>query len=174
MACVISAGLTLDMCNSNNGGIQKIYIQNFDEGRTFTTGTGASASYITAMSGTTASFYTYELPKESSSITSTSTTDRIAGTTVVEQTAEFIIHSINSAILTQINILTKGIFRVMVLDSQGKYILIGKERGAVISAALASGKTYNEMAGGTLTVTAREPDNFYEVSPALASTWIQA
>lgn len=173
MACVISSGLTLDLCNSNQGGIQTIYIQNFDS-RTFTKGSGASASYITAISGATPSFYTFEVPTESSNINSTSTTDRVAGTTVFEQTAEFVIRGINTTTLSKINTLAVGIFRVVVKDNQGKYILLGEERGATFVANITSGTKYEDTSNGTLTATAREKEAPCEIAPGVFTTWIQS
>jgi hypothetical protein len=173
MACVISSGLTLDLCNSNQGGLQTIYIQNYDS-RTFTKGSGASASFITAISGATPSFYTFEIPTESSSITSTSTTDRTAGTTVHEQTAEMVIRGINTTTLSKINTLSQGIFRVVVKDNQGKYIMLGEEKGATFVANITSGTKYEDGSNGTLTATAREKNAPCEVDPTIFTTWIQA
>lgn len=173
MACVISSGLALDLCNSNQGGIQTIYIQNYDS-RTFTKGSGASASYITAISGATPSFYTFEIPTESSSLTSTSTTDRTAGTTVHEQTSEFVIRGINTTTLSKINTLSQGIFRVVVKDNQGKFILLGEENGATFVANITSGTKYEDGSNGTLTATAREKNVPSEINPVLFATWIQS
>jgi len=169
MACTLNNGLQIDLCNSNQGGVLKLYIQNYDE-RTFTYGAGASASLITAISGATPSFYTHELPRQSSSYTSTSTTDDITGTTVYDETGEFIVHSVNTATLERLKSLSKGKFRLIFYDNNGKYIMFGKERGVRINVAVTSGKADNEMNGATLTIVGREKELPYEVSASLVAS----
>jgi hypothetical protein len=169
MPCLITSGYPLQ-CRDNVGGVQNIYIASFTPGTpTFTTATGS----VTGFTGATPSFYTFNQPLESANFTSAGAFSTENGTSMYTQTIEMVMQKLSGATSVQINTLGQGVWRIMVLDQNGKYWMIGIQNGARVTAATPGvGKAMGDMNGAIVTFEAKEPLTAFEVNSAVALSMI--
>ena len=169
MSCLITSGYPLQ-CRDNVGGVQNIYIGAFNgSAMTFTTATGS----VTAVGGATVSFYTFNQPLESANFTQAGAFSTENGTSMYTQTVEMVMQKLSGAASAQINTLGQGVWRIMVLDQNGKYWMIGLQNGARVSAATPGvGKAMGDLNGSIITFEAKESVSAYEVTSAVALSLI--
>ena len=163
MACNISAGIALD-CIDSIGGIKKAWI-----------GTNVVITSIASVSGTpglltdvtgTGTVYEFELPKDTSSFVENFNIAPTAGTAFWSQELTLVFHRLEASKRDQLLLLARNRdMKVIFQDSNDKYWLMGKDRGAQISAG--SGNTGTAVADAnqySITLTAQEPDMAYELN----------
>lgn len=169
MACLLTSGISLS-CRNSNGGLQTVYIGNYNgSSLTYTLGTGASGSYITAFTGGTSSYYQFAQPNETSAWTSEGAFSAENGTSFYTQKVELTIQQMNSTNNVNVNILGQGSWRIVVLDQNGIYFLIGAQNGArVVSSTPGAGKAMGDLNGAVVTFEAKEPVTAYELSTSAA------
>lgn len=166
MSCLITSGYPLQ-CRDNSGGIQNIYIGAYN-GSSLTYTIGGTGS-ITGFTGSTVSFYTFNQPLESSTFNQAGAFSTENGTSMYTQTVEMVMQKLSAAATTKINTLGQGVWRIIVLDQNGKYWLIGAQNGARVSAATPGvGKAMGDLNGAVITFEAKEPLTAYEVDSAAA------
>jgi len=175
MACLITSGYPLQ-CRDNSGGIQNIYIVAYNgTSMVPTIGTGASASLITAFTGATVSFYTFNQPLETASFEQAGAFSTENGTSMYTSTVTMTMQKLNNTATALINTLGQGTWRIIVLDQNGLYWYIGLQNGArVASATPGTGKALGDLNGAVLTFEAKEPVAAYQLSTAAALSVITA
>lgn len=158
MSCLITGGIGLE-CRDNAGGIQNIYIGNYNgSSMTYTIGTSSDVGQITSFGGATVSMYTFNQPLESASLNMTGGFSTENGTSFYTQTVELVIHKMTAAHSTIVNTLGQGTWRIIVLDQNGRYFLVGAQNGARVSASTpGAGKALGDLNGYKLTFEAKEP-----------------
>lgn len=155
MACTQTLSGIAASCDTNVGGIRIAYIANFDDVTaievdstsnmidTITMGSSGSA---------TKKFKTYNFKKNTGSMTSTLNTDPANGINFVQTDLVLSFAKQETAKRMEIAKLALGELRVIVLDANGKYWLLGEEE--FVSAT----------AGTAQTGTARTDGNNYSVT----------
>jgi hypothetical protein len=89
------------------------------------------------------------------------------------QTVEMVMQKLSGAASAQINTLGQGVWRIMVLDQNGKFWMIGLQNGARVSAATPGvGKAMGDLNGSVITFEAKESVTAYEVNSAVALSLI--
>lgn len=173
MSCLLTSGYNLD-CRSI-AGIQAVYIGTWN-GSTLTytqSSTGSSAGQITSFNSGTSSFYKFEQPIETGSLTETGNFNVQNGTAYYDQVVEITTHNTNQELINQVNTLGRGKWRIIVLDVNGNYFLIGKQNPVyVTSVAGGSGKAYGDLNGFTITFTGKEFDVLTQVTSSAAASLI--
>jgi len=168
MACNLTAGWTID-CKDSQGGIVKIFIANGPvDAFTETAGVLSSVSVSGSPLDPT-DFYTFEVPKQTSSLTETVNASTENGTVFYQQDLVLVFNKMEAAKRNQILLMAQNekMF-VVALDGNGKYWSVGLERGASLTAgSLTSGTAYGDRNGGELTLTGLEPKPMFEVSSAI-------
>lgn len=169
MPCLITSGYTLQ-CRDNIGGVQNVYIGNFNgSSMTYTVATNS----ITAFAGATVSFYTFQQPLETASFEQAGNYSTENGTSFYTQTVNITLQKLNNTSSALINTLGQGTWRIMVLDQNGVYWLIGAQNGARVSASTPNtGKALGDLNGAVITFEAKEPITAYQVSSAAALSLI--
>lgn len=166
MSCSnLNAGIPLD-CLGSEGGIQKVFIANGPvEAIT------ASAGVVTAITVggsplTSADFFEFGTPKQSSSLTETPAISQENGTISYQQDLVLVMNKLDAAKRNQILLMAESNAMVVVaLDNNGKYWSVGLERGAYVSAATAtSGTAFGDRSGYELTLSALEPSPMFEIT----------
>jgi len=171
MACVLTSGYTLG-CRDNIGGIQEIYIGEYN-GDSMGFSLTASNSTVSAFTGATVSFYTFEQELETGSFTENGVFSTENGTSFYELTCMITLHKLNSTLRNQILVLGQGKWRVIIKDQRGTYHLMGYQNPVRISASTPGvGKAYGDLNGVVLTFLGKEPEPAYLVSSAAALTVI--
>lgn len=169
MACLINSGYVLPC--KGIAGIQAVYIGNWTPTLTYTIGTnsGTNLNQITAFTGATTSFWTFQQTIETGSLVETGNYNVQNGTAYYDQVVEITTHNVTQALVDQVNILGRGRFRIIVLDSNGNYWLVGKVNPVDVTALTGGlGKAYADLYGYTITFTGKEYDALTQVTTAAA------
>ena len=118
MSCVQSInGLARD-CQSNMGGLKKVYIAPFDEGRTVTVTSDEIATY--SAGGGAANYKAFNFRPGAASMTSTSTIDPVSGTAMVQTQLVMNFGRMEAAKRTEIQALLQGEVQVIAIDNNGE------------------------------------------------------
>lgn len=156
MSCLGSLKGINSSCAGNIGGIQKLYIADFDD-IVVTPDSGATPSTVSAITGTTsaATFYTYVLENEVGSATSTLT----KGSGGVH----YYTHEINVQFSKmdpdkslELQAISKGQVAAVTLDNNGKYWYYGYDRYLSGEDTVAqSGQGFDDLNGYTSVLRGR-------------------
>lgn len=167
--CLLTSGYTLN-CR-NIAGVQAIYIGTWN-GASMTYGATADGSII-SFGGATVSFYTFQQDLEQGSFVDAGQYSVENGTAFYEQTCEITVTPLTQALSNQIATLGQGRWRILILDQQGLYWLMGKTNPVSVSAATPGlGKAYGDLHGAVITFTGKEQAPIVQVSSAAALTLI--
>lgn len=171
MSCLLTNGYSIG-CKTQ-AGVQKVFIGSWnDTALTYTFGTN---SIIDAFGGATSSFYTFQQPIETASFTAPAEVNTENNAIQYNQTLAINLQGLNAALLNQIKILGQGVWRILILDKNGKYFLMGLNGPVQVSAIESGlGKVGTDLQGAIVTFTAKETQPLYEVQAAAAATLIQA
>lgn len=161
MACLLSTGYTLG-CRESIGGVQKVYIGNFKSGATYTLD---GDDRITAFSGLTASYYTFEQEMETAQFNQPGAYSVENGTVFFTQELVLTFHKNDAELRNQLLILSQANMSVIVKDQRGSYWLMGFQNGVRATAgAMNSGKAFGDLNGVTITLTGKEPEPAHNIS----------
>lgn len=171
MSCLLTSGYQIG-CKTQ-AGVQKVFIGVWnDTALTYTFGTN---SIINTFGGATVSFYTFQQPIETSSYTAPAEVNTENNAIQYNQTLSINVIGMNAALLNQIKTLGQGVWRIMILDKNGSYFLMGKSGPVQVSAIESGlGKVGTDLNGATITFTSKEDQPLYEVSSAAAQLLITA
>jgi hypothetical protein len=166
MSCNLAAGITLG-CRDNAGGVNKVWITDYDNIATVTKTTGDT---ITAISGT-GTFYSFELIRTTSEMTETINASLENGTTYYTQELTMFFAKLEQYKRNIIKTLAQS-FRLAVIfeDNNGSYFLLGEEYGMFVSAGSnVTGLALGDRQGYNLTLQALEQLPMNELSGPIAS-----
>ena len=162
MACnsLTLAGIGLG-CKDHMGGIKEVYLIKEADVKTITVTEGAVSALELEAS---ASFKTYRFRKGTSQFTSTMTTDEAAGTLSVQTDLALQFSTMDTAKRLEIMAMCMESMKGIVLDSNGKYWLLGYD--FPISASAATGQTgtaFADFGGYNVTLTDNSKEFPYEI-----------
>lgn len=168
-ACLLSNGTTLE-CRNSNGGIQTIWIAPFTE---ITYTLSADESTIVNFVGIQPTAYAFYQPVETSSWTSEGQFSTENGSSFYRQKVELTLHQMNATNNLTTNILGQGTWRILILDQNNRYFLIGLKNGArVISSTPGAGKAMGDLNGAVITFEALEDLTAYFLDTPAALQFI--
>ena len=172
MSCLITEGYSI-ACKGI-AGVQAVFIGEWNGNDIgYTIGTGLTAGQITAFTGATVSFYEFQQTIETGALTEAGNFNVQNGTAFYEETVEITIHNTNATLLEQVNVLGRGRWRILVLDVNGNYFLVGKQNPVQVSAVAGGlGKAYGDLNGFTITFTGKEYDVLTQVTTSAAQSVI--
>lgn len=162
MACLSDytlKGLSLD-CNANLAGIKELYLGYNDD---ISVTTSEATHSIDTIEGT--ALYKYTFAKQTGSLTSTLTKDEANGTMYYTHSIELQFNKLEGAKHIEIEAMAAEALVGIVLDNNGKYWYIGD--GGYLSAdstTAQTGKSYDELNGYTLTLSAMSGHLPYEIA----------
>ena len=129
MSCTQTiSGLGRD-CSANMGGLKKVYIGPWDEGKTVTITTGAISAY--SASAGAANYKAFNFRPGAASFTSTSNIDAVSGTFSVQTQLVMNFGRMDATKRTEIQALLQGQVQIIAVDNNGIAWLIGNESPAV-------------------------------------------
>jgi len=156
-ACDVSEG-RLVACKDVIGGIQKIFLTNYDE---------ALLSKLTITSneitdfGSAITVFQYDLRANTGTYNANFTSNDANGTTYYEQVLEVMLQKIVHEDIPNLDNILKGRCHVWVLDANDNVFLLGTRFGCTVTAgAMSTGTAKADMSGFTLTFTAQETENY--------------
>ena len=158
-------------CDTNTGGVNRIYITDWENVTNVTDGAGTGGDWITGitMAGTS-KFYEFQTNKNVCNFTESVAIDLVAGTTFFNQIITLVLSRRETIKRDAIEKLVNGQkqLALIVLDSNGLYWYSGLNEGSYVSAIEGgSGTAKAEANGYTITFTAMEPLQMYGVDPAI-------
>lgn len=164
MSCQITSGFTLG-CRDNVGGITAIYILSGSIGGF----TEPTPGLITDISGS-GIFYKYELTKNTGNFDETINASLENGTVFYTQSVNVAFHKMQASLRNQIKALAQNpVLKIVVQtnnieDNTGQFFLIGRERGATLSAGTGTtGTTFGDANQYSLTFEGLEPQPAFEI-----------
>lgn len=169
MACnsITLAGIGLG-CKDNMGGIKEVYLIKEDDVKKITVADGA----VTEIElGESASFKTYKFRKGTSQMTSTMTTDEAAGTLSVQTDLALQFSKMETAKRLEIMAMCMDSMKAIVLDSNGKYWLLGYDFPVTASAATGqTGTNFGDFGGYNVTLTDNSKEFPFEIPAEVMGT----
>jgi len=171
MSCDITSGFNLG-CRDNVGGIEQIYILS----GSVTTYTEFSTGLLSGITGSGV-FYTFELPRNVGDLTETVNASLENGTVFYTQTLNVGFHKLQSSIRNQVKVLAQNPELKIIVktnngtsDYIGQYFLLGRYRGATLSAGTgATGTAFGDANQYSLTFETTEPQPMWEVKTTLGA-----
>lgn len=160
MACDITSGFSLG-CRDNAGGIKNIYILS----GSIDAVTEASEGLISDLSGF-GNFYKFELTKQTGDFTETPTPSLENGTVFYDQSLNVAFHKMQSSVRNQVKVLAQNPDLKIIVETNngqeapytGRYFLMGRHRGATLSAGSATtGTGFGDANQYALTFQGMEP-----------------
>jgi len=164
----LTAGFTLD-CNDSQAGIEKIFIANGPV-ESITESAGVITAITVGGSALTpADFFTFEVPRQTSSITETMTPSQENGTVTYDQALTMVFNKMSATKRNQILLMMEATSMVVVAkDNNGKYFSVGITRGAyATSGSAVSGVAYSDRNGYEIVISGMEPAPMYEVTASI-------
>lgn len=170
--CATISGFELD-CRDNVGGVEEVYVAAASSSIAFTTPPAAGASVITnieldgaAVTSLAADFETFQLVKQTGVLTETGTFSEENGTAFYTSVASCVFNKVTGAKLD--NLYGMGITTllcVIVKDNNGRYFLIGNDRGALVSNSTAeTGTAFGDRNGITIEFTGIDQNPMTEIT----------
>jgi hypothetical protein len=163
-------------CDTNAGGLNKIYITDYENVSSYTIGAGTGGDWITGitMAGP-ALFYEFQTNKNVCNFVETVAIDLVAGTTFFNQIVTVVLSRRETVKRNAIEELTDGQKQlcIIVLDSNGLYWFSGLDEGSYVSAIDGGSGTAKADANGyTITLTAMEAIQMHQVDPSIINAII--
>lgn len=148
-------------CKDHMGGIKEVYLIKESDVKSITITEGAVSAIQLEDS---ASFKTYRFRKGTSQFTSTMNTDEAAGTLSIQTDLALQFSTMDTAKRLEIMAMCMDSMKGIVLDSNGKYWLLGYD--FPISASAATGQTgtaFSDFGGYNVTLTDNSKEFPYEI-----------
>jgi hypothetical protein len=171
MPCVLTSGVGTD-CRDNAGGIEYAYILDATGQDIVVTEAAGVVSAITvgATSITTlsADMFLFDQVRQTANMTETGTFSDENGTVFFSNVANLIFNKLEATKLQQLKLLAQNSkLLVIVKDNNGKFWMIGNDRGAVATSSTAeSGTAFGDRNGFSIELTGLAPEPMYEVTVA--------
>lgn len=172
MACSnLTAGFTLD-CNDSQGGIEKIFIANGPVQSITETAGVITAITVGGSALVPADFFVFDTPRQTSSLTETTTVSQENGTITFDQQLTMVFNKMEADKRNQLLLMAESTNMVVVAkDSNGKYWSIGVERGAyMVSGSAVSGAAYADRNGYEIIVGGMEAKPLFEVTGSIVES----
>lgn len=169
MSCsALTAGF-LDLCNDGTAGIEKIFIGNGPV-ESITESAGLITAITVGGSAMTPSdFFEFQTPRQSSSITETTTVSQENGTLFFDQQLTCIFNKMEAAKRDQLLLMAQATTMVVVAkDGNGAYWSIGIEKGAfMVSGSATSGVAYGDRNGYEIVIGGLEASPMFAVTGSI-------
>jgi hypothetical protein len=171
MACNLTQGRTID-CRNNTGGIEKIYIANFDD----VTITTVAAGVLTGLTQAAATnFYIYNMEKENASLVETHTGSLENGTNFYDSVLDFTTKNLTASESEELTLIDQARLFCIVKTNNNKYWTVGAYFAAdKLTGTSVSGKSFGDMSGYSYSITAKEKVRMLEVDILVIDALITA
>lgn len=169
MSCSnLTAGF-LDLCNDSTGGIEAIYIANGPVESITETAGNITAITVGGAALTPSDFFKFETPRQTSSITETTTVSQENGTLFFDQQLTMVFNKMSADKRDQLLLMAQATTMVVVAkDGNGNFFSIGVEKGAfMVSGTATSGTAYGDRNGYEIVIGGLEPNPMFTVTSTI-------
>lgn len=168
--CTTLAGITLD-CRDNVGGIETVFIENVETSLAVsaTAGVAAVADVLidtVALDATLSSMDVYECVKQTGMLEETGTFSDENGTVFFTSVATAVFNKLDGAKLNELyELAVSAKLVVIVKDNNGKFWMVGNDRGAVATSSTeGTGTAYGDRNGISMSFTGIDNTPMVEIS----------
>jgi hypothetical protein len=167
MACALTQDLLLD-CRDSIGGLKQMFAMPFDDLATVT----ETAGVVTALTKDTGKkFWKWELPRETAEMTSDIQANEQNGSLFYNHTAKIAINKLSSQMRNEVMLIAKNRLVMVGEDMNGKFWLIGKQRGVSVKGGkIGTGVASGDRSGMELEFEGQEREPMIEVDSTTAAT----
>jgi hypothetical protein len=172
MSCsALTAGF-LDLCNDSTGGIEKIFIANGPVESITESAGNITAITVGGSALTPSDFFVFSTPRQTSSLTETTTVSQENGTLFFDQQITCVFNRMEASKRDQLLLLAQATTMVVVAkDGNGNYWSIGAERGAfMVSGSATSGVSYGDRNGYEIVLGGLEANPMYTVTSTIVES----
>ena len=169
MSCsALTAGF-LDLCNDGTGGIEAIFIANGPVESITESAGNITAITVGGAALTPSDFFEFATPRQSSSITETTTVSQENGTLFFDQQLTCVFNKMEATKRDQLLLMAQATTMVVVAkDGNGNYWSIGVEKGAfLVSGSATSGVAYGDRSGYEIVIGGLEASPMYTVTSTI-------
>lgn len=170
--CTLSSGYQLAGCAKNNvGGVAKIYLANFADAETAITYDTTTGTYTGVTTGAT--WYTFDTVKATSNFVENITASPQNGTLAFVPTITMVINKLETVNRNLIHMLALSLVVAVAADNNGRYWVIGGDKGLDVTAIeMGSGTELGDRNGATITLTGGESYPLAELDPDEVTTFL--
>lgn len=163
MACTLVASFPFS-CRDSNGGVQEIKVKVFDSAAVGSTLVESSGT-VTASGASLTDWQVLYCEKLTASFLEAGTTSVQNGTSTFKDTITFIFNKLQVAFRNELKTYHQVSLHIAAKDNNGVGWLFGYTRGVdLITSSSASGTTYEDRSGYTLTFEGTEPSPMVVIS----------
>ena len=154
MSCALTSDYSQASCGDLFGGVPKIYLIEHANIQSVTVTSDVVTSIVKTVPF---KFRLYELKQGTAEGKETKTVNKDNNTSSVKQTVTFSQQGLSAALRTEIELLTKNLLGVVVLDENGTGWLYGKDKGMrATSVDAGTGKALSDFNGYNINLEAEE------------------
>jgi hypothetical protein len=168
MPCALTSGITRYNCESPAGGISEVYLLAFEE-LTSITVTACEVTAITT-SGAPSTWYRYELNEEVGLLETTETKSVQNNSLFYDANLSFTVTKMEASKCNELNLLAIQRIVAIIKTVEGKFFLLGDERGAHKTGGTnnsSTGTAYGDLNGYSINLMAKQTHDVYEVDAAV-------
>jgi hypothetical protein len=164
-SCALTQGYSQASCGDLFGGVPKVYIIEKSNITSYTVTSGV----VTAITKATAKlFRLYDLKQGTADGKEVKTVNKDTDTSMVKQTVAFPLQGLSASLRTELELVSKNLLTMVLLDDNGTGWLYGKDKGVRITTINANtGKLLSDANGYELTF---EGDEKYFAYPIDSTT----
>lgn len=164
--CTLTTGFTLD-CKDSVGGVKSIHLVNWAK-TGFSVSAGGEVTATTVASG---SVFTYDMPKATGSMTTTTNVSQENGTVFNQTDIVARLRKLSTAKRNELKLLAQARVFCIVRDNNDNYWLCGREYGCDITAMTAeTGTAMGDNVGYNFTLSAIEAEAPYKLTSGVVTT----
>lgn len=165
MACALTQGYALD-CKDSAGGIVEVFF--IEKANATISDASGVVTGITKASGKR--FYKWELPKDTGSLTETITGSIENGTVFYASELVIVVNKLAVNVRNEIKLLAQNTLVAVAKDNNGKYWMVGKDRGVDLTTGTSgTGTAFGDRSGYSLTFSGSEPEPMLQVQASVAA-----
>lgn len=164
MACLLTQGFVLD-CKDAVGGVKSIHLVSWVTSK-FTVVSGE----VTATTVVSGDVYTYELPKGTASLNTTTNVSVENGTKFTQSDVIFKLRRLSTSKRNEMKLLAQGRCYTIVKTNNDDYFLVGREYGCDVTAMVANtGTAMGDSNGYEVTLSAIEAEEPYKLQNSVVT-----
>lgn len=167
MSCALTTAIAWD-CRVESGGIDAIYVVEFNESDTFTMASGEISAHTLADSRV---YFKWNIPDFTGSFSQKILTNNENGTVGYEGTLSVRLNGLTQAKINELKLAAKTRLRVIFKDNEGNYWAMGRLKGCNLGeSSLEIGAGINDHKGALVQFIHREQDAINKVQSGVVTS----
>jgi hypothetical protein len=167
MSCALTTAIAWD-CRTESGGIEAIYVVEYDATDTVTKASGEISVHTLVNSR---AYFKWNLPDETASLSAPIQVSNENGTVAYEATLSVRLNGLTQAKINELKLAAKTRLRVIFKDNEGNYWMMGAIKGAnMVESSIEIGAGLGDHKGALVQFRHREQDSINKVQSGVVSS----